>query len=1242
MKHLFVCLLLIPFLNIYSQPGNFLKNLYQYLENTRIYEQGQEAGHAPIITAHTHLLNGPWKFHYSENPDGIVKDFYKTDFNDSKWDPIVVPSNWQMQGYGNPQFRNTAQPFKSNPPFIPHDFNPVGSYRVLFTVPDDWKDQELFLHFEGVASASFVWVNGKETGYNEGAMEPAEYNITSLVHPGENTLAVAVFQYSDGVYLECQDMWRLGGIFRNVYLRATPKLHIRDYFITTDLDENYKNAKLKITTEIENKSKSVEENISISAEIMDQENNHITTLQKTIPSIAAGKSTEVSIEEMIVNPQKWSAEKPILYKAIFHLNNKNTDEQLTARFGFREVEIKHQTLLVNGVPVKLNGTNSHMQHPRTGHCMDTATMRQDLILMKQFNINCVRTCHYPPDKEYLDLADELGLYIVDETGDESHATEYVSFDTAWLGMYLERVQKIVLRDRNHPSIIIWSAGNESGFGNNICEVIKEGKRLDPSRPAWMYGGNTTDFPGKIQMTCEDIIGPRYPTPFELKTLVAVIPESQDPRPSFMDEYISASGNAVGGMDEYWDIIYKYPRCIGGALWDWVSPGINANYIYTPDVSGHALNAAVMGKAMQAEGYNGKGIKLDGHDQWLELYQDRALDISGNQITLAAWIKPSTWNGCGMLINKGLWQYGLEQLSQDSICFYITTNKKNKITIPLPSNWEDQWHHITGIYNGSEMSIAIDGKVLAKKACKGNITNKPFPVTIGNNAETDGQEMPGYTNNACFDDVCIFNQPMDAAMLMKAVDHIKKQALLWLDMEKMMDGGEYYSLGIGARPYGMVWPDRRPEPELWQVKKSAQPVHCEWIDTNAYKMAVTNRFSFTNLSELQCIWTLSANGKILQQGELNLNTSPWKTDVIAIPVKTFKKEIEKEVRLLISFQLKKKTQWAQKDFEVAWDQLDIKEASNHNIFFHPVKSEKQATLNETSESIFVKGEKFEYRFTKSSGLLTSMRINGTELIKQGPVMNVWRAPVSNERDAWGQHAASTGLYKDGMGFDAANGWRSYGLDKLLHKAISVKATTNNGLVFIDINSFAQGNDYATGFDNYFHYTINGMGEMEIAHHMIPAGAMPSWIPKAGQQWILNKELDQISWYGRGPFENYPDRKTGAKIDIYKSTAELEAQAYLIPQDYGNKSDVRWLTVTNKEGIGIRVTADALLNVSLQKYETDHLTRALYPFQLKPFEGLVLNLDYAQSGVGCTAISVLNQYRVMPSERFIKLRIEPVFK
>ena len=632
-----------------AQDKPFLTNIYDYLENTSVFEVNQEEGHVPLVpytsvdealrnirtTAASFLsLNGTWKFHFASTPEGTPDRFYEESFNDKKWDTIHVPSNWEMQGFGDPLFRNVETPFPPNPPYIPKEYNPTGSYRRTFNIPVAWKDREVFLRMEKTQSASFVWINGKEVGYNEGGQEPAEYNITSYLKPGKNTIAVNVYKYSDGYYLEDQDYWRLAGIFDDVWLFATPMTHVFDWYATTDLDENYTDARLDLSVDVRNYSASAVNNFTVKASLFDADRKPVNTMVSEKFSVEVGHKQTVTISEEIKNPAKWSAEYPNLYTLTFELINSSgiTVEVISGRIGFKETEIRNQVFYLNGVPVKLNAINSHMQHPTLGHTMNEETIRKDLNLFKQFNINCVRTSHYPPVTRYLELADEYGIYVIDETGDESHATEYVSTLKEWEGMYRERARKMVLRDRNHPSVLFWSAGNESGEGDNICAVIDEGKKYDKTR-YWMYGGNA------FAQKCEEIIGPRYPQLYDLIANVYVVPDSIDPRPSFLDEYLAVTGNGGGALDDYWESFYNHPRSMGGAIWDFVSTGITEKIISLKDGSGNNVQVNVMGRAKLVQGLDGKGIDLNGHDQWVEVYRDETLEISGDQLTLSLKVFP---------------------------------------------------------------------------------------------------------------------------------------------------------------------------------------------------------------------------------------------------------------------------------------------------------------------------------------------------------------------------------------------------------------------------------------------------------------------------------------------------------------------------------------------------------------------------------------------------------------------------
>jgi len=1229
--------------------------LHPDYENPKVFERMQEQAHTNLMpypdaetalkgerkTSPFHMtLNGIWQFHWAENPGVAPEDFYKSGSDRSDWKTIPVPSNWQMEGRGYPLFRNIGLPHPHNPPEVPKQFNPVGSYYRTFVLPGDWDQRQVFLHFEGVHSASYVWINGKEVGYNQGGMEPAEYDITAYLKKGENSIAVKVLRYSDGAYLEDQDTWRLSGIYRDVYLFSTPQKHIRDFYLTTDLDDSYENADLDLKFWIRNYSKLTAGPSELRIALYDRSGVAVHEGNSVIPVGELDGKSELLLEHLleISNPLKWSAEYPHLYTLVMELmDGDQVMEVLSTRVGFREVEVINQAICINGVPVKFNGVNSHMLHPETGHAMDVETMKKDLYLMKQFNINCVRTSHYPPNVEYLDLADELGIYVVDETGDEAHAYIYLSSDPEWRDQYLDRMRKMVYRDRNHASVVIWSAGNESGPGDNICALIAGGKEIDPSRP-WLYGGNRDEDPLTNPIRCEDVVGPRYLQPFRLEQRFG---KSDDPRPSFMDEYIAATGNSLGGMDEYWDLIYRYPRLSGGAIWDWISPGISMPVVSTPDNSPLAIQCVLMNRAHLVEGETGKALYLSGHDDWLEVARDPALDIDGEELTLAFSMKPEAYNGNAAFLTKGDYQFGIIQSDEEHLEFYVNTNSKITLRVEVPQDWKHNWHQVCGRYDGEKMELYVDGKLLGTKSCAGSIRNAPYQVILGKSAELRDSHL-GYMCHATLDRIRIFDQVVDLDELNREETSLRSASRLWLDFESSQNEGSYYSIGIPGRTYGLIWPDRSIQPEMWQMKKSPQPVQFKMKETGKGVVEITNRYHFRDLNELDFHWELSADGVSVQEGTFQVELAPGERKEVQIPFKHTELVSGSACHLLMNATTRKDFPWALAGHEVAWEQFDLPVPDQ--IPEKPAHSGDTLTptpeLLELEGTLEVRGRGFTYVFDRETGELRSMKVKGRVLISRGPRLNVWRAPLANDLDSWNFWQTEMGHVSEGMGQETANGWRSIGLDRMEQSLDQFWSEVDDRFVHIHVEASLHANNYTSGFKVFYDFTIGGDGEMEIATKVSSRGNMTKWIPKVGLQMQLPREFQKMEWFGRGPYENYPDRKTGAKTGIYKTNVDDDYVPYIIPQDYGNRCDVRWFRLSNEKGSGLSISSKELFHFSVQKYSTDKLDRAHYPFQLKEEEVITLNLDHQVSGVGGTANSVLNPYRVSPGEFEFAFRINPL--
>ncbi|MGK7394809.1 MAG: glycoside hydrolase family 2 TIM barrel-domain containing protein [Candidatus Cyclobacteriaceae bacterium M3_2C_046] len=1223
-------------------------------QNPQVFQINQVAPHTPL-TPFTSLkkalenkreeseyffsLNGEWYFKWVPQPKEAPSDFHKNNFDLAGWDQIKVPSNWQMEGYGHPKFRNIALTFPGNPPYVPDYYNPVGSYKRTFSLPESWNRRQVFLHFEGVKSASYVWINGKMVGYNQGGMEPAEYDVTNFLKKGENQIAVQVYRYSDGTYLENQDMWRLSGIYRNIYLFAAPIVHMRDYFVVTDLDENYKDAVLKVETELINYDSKDQEGYQLRLNLMDQNGKKVLPKPMIEPNINlnGNQSKLVQLEAAIADPLKWSAEKPDLYTLTFELLDQQNQviEAYSHQVGFREVEVKDRAVLINGVPVKFNGVNSHIHHPETGKTMDRETIIKDFTLMKQFNINCVRTSHYPPDIEYLQLANEFGLYVFDEAGTECHSNIWLSGEPLWREAFIDRGVKMVKRDRNFPSVVIWSAGNEAGVGQSLADLIEEGKKIDPSRPAWMYGGNTFSIP------FEDIVGPRYWTPLMLKKL-AQVPAEQDPRPSYMDEYLSAAGNGLGGLDEYWDLIFQYPRLTGGAIWDWVSPSIKVPLRVLNDRSGDQHQAVIMGRAKLVDGKAGKGLLLEGHDQWVELYQDDDLDIT-DEITLDMWVKPQGFYQTNPFITKGNHQFGIVQEQSDSVEFFIFDQERITARAKVPSDWNNQWHHLVASYDGEVLKFYIDQQLVAHTAHQGRIHHADFPLNIGRNAELHDSEHPGLLATAIIDEVKIYDQAFTPEQLNTAGNAL----VLYLDFEQEQEQGTFYTTGLDGRTYGTIWADRTAQPEMWQIKKSAQPVKIEAVDLLEGKIKLSNRHAFTNLNELKSEWLIKTNGKVVNSGTFVADVDPWQQKEIMIPIDRSSLNDQHDHWLEVRFLLPEDQVWASQGHEIAWEQFLLTKKRPSDDLYIPTDIEEAMTYQENDQVIEVSGKDFSYQIDKTRGSLGSIVFKGKEIIKTGPRFNVWRAPLANDFDQWSGWHFKNSLRTPGYGFNRENHWRTYGLNNLELEVAEVQVVNaSQDLVEVSVKTYESGPIHLeetperyTSFENLYNYKFYRDGQIVLDHTIIPHDDMPDWLPKLGLQLTMPKEFNQMKWYGRGPYETYPDRKTGAKVDFYEGDVEDQYVPYLIPQDHGNKTDVRWACLTNQEGIGLLLSGSKLFNLAVHQFSTENLSRSRYPFQLKQVDYYTVNIDQEVSGVGDTSRSVLTQYQVKPSVYNYQIRLKP---
>lgn len=596
-------------------------------EDQSILQRNREPARAAFSHEQSLSLDGEWKFNWTKTPDEQPENFFLPDFNDSSWGLFPVPGDWEMNGFGTPIYCSSGYTFKIQPPYVMEEpkqkytsfieRNPTGCYRRTFSLPDNWHDSEVFIRFGAVSSAFYVWVNGQQVGYSQGSMEPAEFRLTPYLQKGENLIALKVLKYSDGSYLEDQDMWRLAGIHRSIELYATPPIRIRDFGVRTMFDSQLRDAQLVIHPELAVVGNQRGEGFHVEARLFDANGQMVldsVLQQDAAPMLNLDHKASVMndrnpqrgypkwgwLTARVSNPKKWSAESPYLYTLRLSLINAagKTLQTVSTKVGFRQMAIRNGVFYVNGIPTRLRGVNRHEMDPKTGHVMSEERMLQDILLMKRGNINAVRTCHYPNHERWYELCDSLGLYVMDEADLEEHGLRgQLASDPSWAAAWIDRAQRLVIRDRNHPSVIFWSLGNEAGWGTNFALTAAWIHEYDPTRfihYEGAQGDKDTSDPAAVDVisrfyprTQDEYLNPgvsdnnmERPENARWERLLSIARDSSDTRPVLTSEYAHAMGNALGNFKEYWDEIYSHPRMLGGFIWEWADEGI----LITPTLS----------------------------------------------------------------------------------------------------------------------------------------------------------------------------------------------------------------------------------------------------------------------------------------------------------------------------------------------------------------------------------------------------------------------------------------------------------------------------------------------------------------------------------------------------------------------------------------------------------------------------------------------------------------------------------
>ncbi len=1139
-------------------------------------------------------LNGPWKYHYAQNHAGRVPNFWQADFDDHDWTTITVPSNVEMLGYGIPIYVNIQYPWAKpwKPPFVPEDDpnNTVNSYRKTFSVPGDWSGRRTLITFDGVNSFFYLWVNGQKVGMGKGSRTPVEFDITSFLKPGENLLAVENFRWCDGSYLEDQDFWRMSGIFRDVYLWSPPTVHIRDFEVKAGLDAQYRDAELGIAVTVENAAKQAAA-VSIEGALLDPNGRAVAkpTLQLKVSPDGSGGQAVISTS--VPSPLKWTAETPNLYKLLLTLKNDagNILEVIPVNVGFRKVEIKNGDLLVNGQRILIKGVDRHEIDPDLGQAITVAGMVKDITVMKRHNINTVRTSHYPNQPAWYDLCDRYGIYLINEANIESHGMGYGPESLAnppeWKAAHMDRTVRMVERDKNHPSVIIWSLGNEAGDGPNFEATSAWIHQRDPSRPVHY------ERAGRKPHT--DIVCPMYPSPRDLERYSS----QPQTRPYIMCEYSHAMGNSSGNMWLYWDLIYNRPHLQGGSIWDWVDQSLRKPVpaqATVADRSSSGLTCRITGAEKMDDVYAGV----------VQVPDAPQLDLT-NALTLEAVVKPSRATGHSTFVSKGDTQWALQETA-DGLEFFVYGNGRwNVVRASRPADWVGTWHRVAGTFDGKAARLFVGGQQVSEIAYDGPVNSTALPVMVGNNAEHPERKVAGVIREAR-----VYSRALTGAELADANRGKDASLVLWLDLTKVKEskpsksetfwafGGDYGPPGTPSDQNfcdnGLVTPDREPHPGLLEVAHIYQYVHCKPADLAARKIEVKNWFDFVNLRDVATLtWRLTGDGKELQKGELPTpDLAPRATAEITVPVKPFTPQPGVEYFLDVSFRLKQDQSWAPKGHELAWDQFKLPDAVPAPMLIQD--GQPKLSVTESPTQAMINGKDFTATFDKKAGTLASLKFNGTELIESPLRPDFWRAPIDNDR-----------------GRNMSN---SQGVWRKAHEGAEIRSVTvtpaNASCIVVKVVQ-ALSKVSATWETTY---TVLGSGDILVDARFAPEKTNLPKLPRLGMQMVMPAGFEQIRWLGPGPQETYCDRKD-ARVGLYSGTVSGQFyRDYVEPGESGNKVDARWVALTNNKGVGLLAAGQPLLSVNALHYSADDLQSGEHPFELPKRDTTVLNLDWKQQGVG----------------------------
>ncbi|MBM0232814.1 NPCBM/NEW2 domain-containing protein, partial [Micromonospora sp. STR1_7] len=1210
-------------------------DVYRYLENPQMTGEGQQPAHADLrpypdvraaaadVTEHAARnsevasLNGDWRLKLFDRPDDVPADFSAATFDEKTFPKVSVPHTWQSDFIDHPMFRNIPEEiWPDDPPRVPRDVNPTGAYLRTIDLPSDWAGDEVFLRFEGVTSGYFVWVNGGYAGYDQGGYTPAEFDVTKLLKPGRNRIAVQVHRWGSGSYLEDVDQWRYSGIFRDVWLYRTGSSWLRDAYITTDLDTAYRDATLSARVDVARATAGPTGRHTVRGKLLDSHGRTVTTLTGQLDLAADATGGRVTLTGPVTNPAKWSAEEPTLYTLALELLGPDGRALHTTSqpVGFREIEVRDRQVLVNGGRILVKGTNRAETDPDTGRHQTRKMQRDDVFLMKRLHLNAVRTSHYPSDPYLYDLADRHGLWVDDEIDIETHAHEScpnqcLADKPEWAAAYADRFRAMVARDKNHPSVFMWDTGNEAGLGSAHYAMAEWADANEPTRLLYHQSNNPDgDAP------FADVSGPRYPTPARLESKAI-----NGTKPQIMGEYAHAMGNGLGNFDQFWALARRYPQIQGGFIWDWAEQNLRQPLVFTPDSSPNRIQTFLVGKPEPAPGRTGRGqaVSLSSLDDFVDVFRDRRLDITGSAITLDAWVKPGPWAGSFPILTKGQ-AYGLQMRDQDTLEFGVQAGTaRTAVAADVPTDWYGAWHRVTGVYDGAAVRLLIDGKEVGSVPATGAIDPGLREVNLGHNAETQRDNFCcARLARGLIDDARIYPAALSATDL--AADPIRR-AVLALNFDSYQRKGDFLSLGISlSGTDGLVGSDRYVQPETAEMAWAQAPIRFTAVDAAAGKVRVHNEQQ-AGTYRVTLRWAQTEIDRTLRSGSRTLTLGPGQSVDLNLGAAPANPQ-DRQRWLTLTAANTQPTAWAKSGWIVGQDQFAIGGSVVPGVLPGPPPADQAPRISRHGNALTVKGKDWQYRFDAGSGLLTSMRDDGSELLRTGPQLDVYRPPTSNETYDWGTADREI--------------WHELGMDRLRSTVTGFETSTEGGAAVVRVRSTsaAPGKQELLSFDQTQTYRIDARGTIGLSHDVVPkgsrVGSLP-YLPRVGVAIQVPDDLDRFAWYGRGPQETYNDRRSGALMGVWKSTVDEEYVRYSRPQAYGNHTDVAWATLSDGRRSGLLVGGD--LDVSVTPY--DDLDRAEYDHQLPLVRNngwVTLHAEAGETGMGETPNSVLEPFAVSASE------------